>query len=167
MALGLAVGAVVVGLDQITKRIAETSFSSSPITVIPDWLWFTFHENPGSAFSLFQNAGPFLGGVAFLAALVVVVTLRGPRPISEAVAFGLILGGALGNLTDRVVRGENFLDGRVIDWIQVPNFPVFNIADSSITVAVAVLLVTAWRHPKKDILEDSVDVPGEVVSPGE
>jgi signal peptidase II len=57
----------------------------------------------------------------------------------------MIIGGALGNLIDRIARGEGFLDGKVIDWVQLPNFPTFNVADSSVSVAVAVLLIGSWR----------------------
>lgn len=62
------------------------------------------------------------------------------RPRAEVIAFGMVIGGALGNLTDRIIRGDGFLDGRVIDWIQLPYWPTFNIADSAVSIAVVVLL---------------------------
>jgi signal peptidase II len=61
------------------------------------------------------------------------------------VAFSLIIGGAVGNLVDRIFRGPALLDGKVIDWINLWWIPTFNIADMSITIAVALLLVQTWR----------------------
>jgi signal peptidase II len=61
------------------------------------------------------------------------------------VAFGLIIGGALGNLIDRIARGPGILDGKVIDWIDLRPIPTFNVADSAITVAVAILIIGSWK----------------------
>lgn len=146
--LGLAalVAATTVALDLVTKRLAAIQFSDEPLTVIPGLLWFNYVENPGAAFSMLQNAGPFLAVAATVAVVVLFVSLRRPRPLIEVVSFGLVAGGAMGNLVDRVVRADGFLDGHVIDWIQLPNFPLFNIADSAVTVGVALLFVAAWLH---------------------
>lgn len=135
----------VVAADLLTKRWAAISFADDPTSVIPGVLQFTFTENPGASFSLFRGGGPFLGVAAIVAVAVVIGAVWNPRPTVEIVAFGLIAGGAIGNLVDRVARGGGLLDGKVIDWIQFPNFPVFNLADSSITVAVALLLIVSWR----------------------
>lgn len=140
--------AVVVGLDHFTKRWAATEFADGPHVIIPGVLSFRFTENPGAAFSLFENAGPFLGIAAVVAVGLVGVALARKRPGYEVVGFGLIIGGALGNLIDRIARGPGFLDGRVIDWVQLPNFPTFNVADSAISLAVVTLLVGSWRSPK-------------------
>jgi signal peptidase II len=129
----------------LTKRWAATSFRDGPQTIIPGVLTFRFTENPGAAFSMFQNAGPFLGVAAVIAVGFIGASLARPRPTHEVVAFGMIIGGALGNFIDRIARGEGFLDGKVIDWVQLPNFPTFNVADSSVSVAVAVLLIGSWR----------------------
>jgi signal peptidase II len=143
--LAYAIAGLIVGADMLTKRWAASTFRDSPQTVIPGILTFRFTENPGAAFSLFQNAGPFLGVAAVIAVGVIGASLARPRPTYEVVAFGMIIGGALGNLIDRIARGEGFLDGRVIDWVQLPNFPTFNVADSSVSVAVVVLLIGSWR----------------------
>ena len=134
-----------VALDMLTKRWAAIAFRDEPQVVVPGILNFRFTENPGAAFSLFQNAGPFLGLAAVVAVGFIGAALAKPRPHYEVVGFGMIIGGALGNLIDRIARGEGFLDGQVIDWVQLPNFPTFNVADSSISVAVAVLLIGSWR----------------------
>lgn len=145
---GLAVGtaAVVVAADQITKRWASDSFEEERLEVVPDLLWFTFVENPGSAFSMFQDAGVWLGLAAAGAVGVVGWALRTPRPGLEVMGLGLVMGGAVGNLVDRATRGEGLLDGKVVDWIQVPNFPVFNLADTALTIGVGLVLLSALRQ---------------------
>jgi signal peptidase II len=139
------IAAGVVTLDQLTKRWAAAEFADAPLVLIPGWLSLRFTENPGAAFSLFQNAGPFLGLAAVVAVGLVGAALARSRPGYEVAAFGLIIGGALGNLIDRLTRGPGVLDGRVIDWVQLPNFPTFNVADSAITMAVVTLLIGSWR----------------------
>jgi len=62
------------------------------------------------------------------------------------IAMGLLLGGVLGNLTDRIFRQPGFLSGYVIDWIEIPHWPVFNLADSAITVAAVLALVLSLRN---------------------
>jgi signal peptidase II len=74
---------------------------------------------------------------------VIAYALTRPRPRFEVIAFGLVIGGALGNLTDRILRGSGFLDGRVIDWIQLPYWPTFNVADSAVSIAIVTLLLGA------------------------
>ncbi|MFV1963109.1 MAG: signal peptidase II [Acidimicrobiia bacterium] len=143
IALGIALAAVLT--DLVTKRYASINFVDSPVEVIPGFLTFTYTENPGGAFSLFQNAGPFLGVAAIGVSIFVLWTIRTSRPLLEVVALGLVLGGAAGNLMDRVFRGEGFLDGRVIDWISMWWIPTFNVADASVFVAVVLLLIYTWR----------------------
>jgi signal peptidase II len=142
-AYGLA--AVVVALDQLTKRWAASTFASGPRGIIGDFLVFRFVENSGAAFSLLPDAGRFLGVAAVVAVGFISYALAKARPVHERVAFGLVLGGALGNLTDRIFRGPGFLDGPVIDWIQIPYWPTFNIADSAVSIAIAILLLGALR----------------------
>ncbi|TDI50142.1 MAG: signal peptidase II [Acidobacteria bacterium] len=141
--LGIALAVVVA--DLVTKRYASAHFADSPVEVIPGFLTFTFTENPGAAFSLFQNAGPFMGVAAIVVSVFVLWSIRTERPFLEVAALGLVLGGANGNLIDRVFRGEGFLDGKVIDWISMWWIPTFNISDASVTIAVGLLLIHAWR----------------------
>jgi len=127
------------------KRWASISLTGEPLVIIPGFLELSYTENPGAAFSLFQNAGPFLGLAAIAVSIGILWSLRRDRPILETIAFGLIVGGAVGNLVDRVFRGSGFLDGHVIDWINLWWIPTFNVADMSITIAVGLLLIHAWR----------------------
>lgn len=142
-ALGVAVG--VIAADLLTKRYASLNFTGDPVEVIPGFLTFTYTENPGAAFSFFPDGGQVIGVIAIAIAAFVVGSLRAPRPPFEVVVLGLVLGGALGNVADRVFRGDGFLDGRVIDWVDLWWIPTFNIADASVTIAVALLLIYAWR----------------------
>ncbi|MGF1664643.1 MAG: signal peptidase II [Acidimicrobiia bacterium] len=151
--LAVPVAIAVIAADLWTKRIAAASFADGPLTVIPGVLAFTFGENPGASFSMFQDGGSYLALAAVVAVVVVLVALRQPRPTAEVVAFGLIMGGAVGNLTDRIFRADGFLDGHVIDWIQFPNFPIFNLADSAITISVVLLFIVAWVQSRSEKVE--------------
>ena len=142
IAVGLAVSVVTV--DLLTKRWASIELVDDPIEVIPGFLSLTYVENPGAAFSLLPGAGPLVGLAAIAVAIGVLWSLRKERPTLEVAAFGLIVGGAIGNLVDRIFRGDGFLDGKVIDWIDLWWIPTFNIADMAITIAVGLLLVQAW-----------------------
>ncbi|HUO46410.1 MAG TPA: signal peptidase II [Acidimicrobiia bacterium] len=143
----LIAGAVVL-LDLVTKRWASVEFPSEARPLIPGILILRFVENPGAAFGLLQNAGPFLGVAAVVAVGFVSAALARPRPAHEIVAFGLIIGGALGNLLDRIFRGPGFLDGKVIDWIELRPIPTFNLADSAITLAVVILILGSWKRER-------------------
>jgi signal peptidase II len=140
------IAGTVVAADLFTKRLAAIRFADERLEVIPGFLEFTYHENPGAAFSLFQSGGPFLAVAAVVIVSVLLFSLRSERPTVEVVAYGFVMGGALGNLADRVLRGEGLLDGKVIDWISLWFIPTFNIADASITVAVTLLVIGAWIH---------------------
>lgn len=132
-----AAGAVYV-LDRVTKLWAERTLPGDPIDVIPGVLSLRFATNPGGAFSLGQDIPWFFVGASVVVSLLIVVTaFRHTNPVT-AVALGLVLGGALGNLTDRYARGEDFT-GHVVDFIDLQVWPVFNVADSAIVVG-AVLL---------------------------
>lgn len=143
--LAYTLAAVILVLDQVTKRWAEASFADGPERILGDFLIFRFGENSGAAFSLFRDGGRFFGIAAAVATAVIAYALTKRRPRFEVVAFGMVIGGALGNLTDRILRGPGFLDGRVIDWIQVPYWPTFNIADSAVSIAIVTLLIGSIR----------------------
>jgi signal peptidase II len=136
---------LVIVLDIVTKRYAATHFSMGDVVVIPGFLSFTYTENPGAAFSMFQGAGPFFGVAAIVVTIFVLWALRKPRPALEMVGLALVIGGAVGNLIDRIARGSGFLDGKVVDWVNLWRIPTFNVADSAVTIAVCLLLINSWR----------------------
>jgi signal peptidase II len=142
------VTAPVLAGDQLSKLYVGSHFQLyQTFPVVPGWLDLTYTLNPGAAFSLFATmpAGfreAFFTALSLVAIVVLVVLLaRRSTPASSGVAFALILGGTIGNLIDRLARG------RVVDFIyfhhRAFSYPVFNVADSAITVGVAILLLVA------------------------
>lgn len=138
--------ALVYVLDRLTKVLVERGLRGRPpVELVPGVLELRFTTNPGGAFGLF-------GGAAWLFVLasvvvMVAVVLSSFRLTSRlsAVSLGLVLGGALGNLTDRIIRGPGF-SGEVVDFIDLQVWPVFNLADSAIVVGAALLLVSTFRR---------------------
>ncbi len=100
----------VVTLDLLTKRYAAQNFVGNPQVIIDGFLALTYVENPGAAFSLFRGAGPYLGVAAIAVSGFVLGLLRSARPRIELIALSLVLGGALGNLADRVLVPRETLD---------------------------------------------------------
>lgn len=142
--IAVAVAATSVVLDLLTKRWASSTFTAQPEEVLGSFLRFRYVENTGAAFSMFQGAGSLFGVAAVAAIGVVLWLLRQARSGWEVAGFGLVIGGAAGNLVDRVARGPGLFDGPVIDWIDLWFIPTFNVADASISVAVALLLLGSW-----------------------
>jgi signal peptidase II len=141
-----AAAVLVYALDRVSKVLVEHRLAHhAPLDVIPGVLRFTYTTNPGGAFGLFGNA-PYL----FLAATLVVcgaivVASFNANSLPLAIGLGLVLGGAVGNLTDRIVRGTG-LSGRVVDFIDFRVWPVFNVADSAIVIGAALILVSGLRR---------------------
>ena len=148
IALAVALAAFVVALDQWTKRWASDFLAyHAPIDVIGEVVRFTYTRNPGIAFGLGAGSRfPFwLFSVAAVFAIAFLF-LRHPAPSAlRRVALSLILGGALGNLIDRVRFGE------VVDFIEIGwgrwHWPVFNVADSAVTIGVVLFALTWSRAP--------------------
>jgi signal peptidase II len=134
------VGAVLV-LDQATKAWAVAALPGSPVTLIGGTLELAVARNTGSAFSLFQTLTPLLAVVAVAIALVLVRVVRRTNERTVVVALALVLGGALGNLSDRLFRSPGWLRGAVVDFIHLRDWPTFNVADSAITIGAVLLVV--------------------------
>ena len=132
--------------DFATKQWAISTFDFQPRKVLGDFLSFTLVRNPGAAFS-FATGFSILFALLALA-VVIAVTYYAKRITSTGwqVTAGLLLGGVLGNLTDRILREPGFLSGHVIDWIQIPNWPVFNMADVAIVTAAAISFTLTLRN---------------------
>ena len=140
----LLIAAAVVAADQVTKSLMVAWLDGGSQELIGDFLRFRITRNPGASFSLFPSGGQAIAVVAMVIAVVVVAALpRVALPI-ERVALALVMGGAVGNLLDRIFRGEGVLDGAVVDFIDFSFFPAFNVADSSITIGVALLLFAGF-----------------------
>jgi len=141
MAVAVAVVAIVVLVDQLTKWWAVDRLASGPVHVV--WrLDLALSFNSGSAFSLFQGATIFIVVVAVaLVAVLLALVWRAPS-LGRAAVLGLILGGALGNLSDRLFRGDH---GAVVDFVEFHFWPTFNVADACITVGCILLAVSLLR----------------------
>lgn len=137
----ITVAVVVWLIDQGSKWLAVNRLQdAAPVQVLGDWLVLTFLRNPGAAFSLGSGTTVLFTVVAVLVVVVILRTARRLRSIWWAIALGGLLGGALGNLTDRLFREPGFPAGHVVDFISVKYFAVFNAADMAI-VGSAILMV--------------------------
>ena len=138
VALMAAVAAAVVAVDQLTKTWALHHLADGPIHI---WwrLRLVLAFNSGAAFSVGRGLAPFLvaGGVVLLVVLLFIGRSMANRP--QAVALGLVLGGALGNLTDRLVRHNH---RSVIDFIDLRPWPTFNVADTAVVCGAILLVLT-------------------------
>ncbi len=143
--VALVPAALVVVVDQVTKIWAVAALEDGPTTVVGD-IQFRLSRNSGSAFSLFQGATVFLALLAAVMAVVLVRLLRSTQSRWTALAFSLVLGGAVGNLCDRIFRQPGFLRGHVVDFIRFPHWPSFNVADSAITVGAVLVVLLGWRR---------------------
>jgi signal peptidase II len=135
------VAAVVVLVDQLTKTWAVSRLSQGPVHVVGS-LDLELQRNTGSAFSLFQGDAAILVIIAVILIGVLLAMAGRAQTSGRAVILGLILGGALGNLADRLFRGGN---GAVIDFIAFHVWPTFNVADSCIVVGCVLLVVSLLR----------------------
>ncbi|MEY2402508.1 MAG: signal peptidase [Acidimicrobiaceae bacterium] len=141
-----AVAVAVIAIDQLTKTWAVHTLATRDI----DLLWtLRLHlaQNRGAAFSLAFGSG---GVIAILAIVVVIVLIAVGRSLDTragVLSLGLVLGGALGNLADRLFRdGSGFLGGAVIDFIDFQWWPVFNVADMAVTIGGVLLVLTAAKE---------------------
>ena len=139
----LAIASAVVVFDQFTKQLALSYLAGQgSVQVVGDLLRFRLAFNDGAAFSI--GSGYTWVLTIFATAAVLALLWFGPRAktLTWVVIAGMILGGATGNLIDRLLREPSFANGRVVDFIQIPfNFPIFNIADIFLTVGVSLLLL--------------------------
>jgi signal peptidase II len=143
LATAIVLGVVV--LDQLSKLWAVHDLADGPITVIGDDIGFALTRNTGSAFSLFQAFTPLLAIVAIGVAVLLVRAVRRTRDPLMVIGLSLVLGGALGNLVDRLFRSPGFLKGAVVDFVHVGSFPTFNVADSAITIGAVIIVIWAVR----------------------
>ena len=136
----------VVVLDQLAKwwAVAHLEFQSE-IRLLGDYVKLSFARNPGAAFS-FATGATFV--FTLLAIGVAVVIVRTSRTLTNpwwAASLGALLGGAVGNLLDRLFRSPGIGQGHVVDFIRLPHYPLFNIADSAIVGSAIVMVIMSLR----------------------
>jgi signal peptidase II len=142
----IAVGAAVAAFDQLTKHLLVSKSGpdriGSRVEVVGSWLALEYTENRGAAFGLLSGLAPVLAAasIAILAGLLLHYMRQERPPLWHTLAIGAVVGGAVGNLVDRVRLGY------VIDFLSVGAWPNFNVADSAITVGV-LILIWGWARP--------------------
>jgi signal peptidase II len=158
LALVLGVAAAVVLADLVTKIIVVARLENhEPIELLGGFLTLDVTRNSGAAFSIGTG---YTFVFPIIAIVVMVVVVRQARKLTStawAITLGALLGGALGNVVCRVFREPGVLRGHVVDWIELPHYPVFNLADSAITLAgISIVVLTVMgigfdgkRHSSK------------------
>jgi signal peptidase II len=145
------VAVFVVVLDQLTKHWVVATIQprmesgEGPFVLLGGLVKLTYTQNTGAAFSMGTG---YTWVFSIVAVVVAVVILRSSRRLGStgwAVALGGLLGGLLGNLIDRITRPPSPGLGYVVDWIQLPNFAVFNVADMCIVGSAALMVLLALR----------------------
>ena len=146
----------VFAFDNLSKFLASHYLGLNPHHILGSFLQLHLTFNTGAAFSLGSNWGPVLGITSL--GISILIMFYGSKVLKRGLAtsLGLILGGALGNVADRLLRSPEgirpdslpnggFFHGAVVDWIQLPHWPIFNIADSCVTIGILWLIVIALR----------------------
>ena len=135
--------ALVVICDQVTKHWALNALNNGRTIDIFWTLRFNLVFNSGMAFSKGQGLGRFIGLLAIGVAVWLWLSLRKVSTTIGVVGTAMLIGGAIGNVIDRLFRGDAWLGGSVVDFIDLQWFPVFNVADSSVTIGALLLIYSS------------------------
>ena len=146
-AIFVVLAAVVV--DQLTKHWAVSHLNDGHVDHVIWTLQWNLSFNGGMAFGQGQGFGPFIAVIATIVVVVLLLSLRQQGTTRSHVPIGLIVGGALGNIIDRLFRGEGFLHGKVIDFIDFQWFPIFNVADMCVNTGGALLILSYLFEKQK------------------
>lgn len=145
-ALVFKIALVVVLLDQISKILAVAFLENKPvIKLIGEYLQFSFTRNPGAAFSMGTSATLIFTIFSTAVSIYIISKAKLIDHKIWAITAGGFLGGALGNLIDRIFRAPDIFRGHVVDFIMFPNFPLFNLADSAVTTSAVVAVLLSIR----------------------
>ena len=146
------VAAIVVAADAISKQLVLDRLPGHPpVRLLHGLITLDLTFNAGAAFGVGTSYTAVIALIVCGVIVYIIRTARRLRSLAWTIALGLLLGGALGNLGDRVLRGPGPLRGEVVDWINLPRFPwTFNLADASITCAAVLIAVLALRGVRID-----------------
>jgi signal peptidase II len=145
------VGLVILFLDQLTKALALAHLTpGEPVNVVGSLLKFNLIRNSGAAFSLGAGYTPYISAIQIIVAIGVIYLSRKLGSAGWAVAFGLLFGGAVGNILDRIFRDPSPFHGHVVDFLQTPHWAIFNVADMAVTSAAVLLVIQTLRGIKLD-----------------
>ncbi|MBS2937618.1 signal peptidase II [Nocardioides sp. J2M5] len=151
----VAVAVLAYALDLGTKQWALAALADGDVPLLGDWFTLHLTFNPGAAFSTGTDFTIVFTCLAIVAVVVVLWLSRRLASTGWALALGLLLGGVGGNLTDRLVRDPEPLHGHVVDFLMLPNWPVFNIADVCINVAAGLIILQTFRGIALDGTRDA------------
>ncbi|HEU5159711.1 MAG TPA: signal peptidase II [Streptosporangiaceae bacterium] len=147
----LAVAAAALTLDIVSKIAVVSELEHrEPIRLLGGLLTLTVSRNSGAAFSIGTGMTIVFTVIAVGVIIAILRTARRLRSLPWAISLGLLLGGATGNLVDRIGRSPAPLQGHVVDWIELPHWPVFNLADSAIVCGGALAVLLAARGLQLD-----------------
>jgi signal peptidase II len=148
----IAVAAIVLVADVVSKTLVlEKLPGRPPVQLLGGLITLKLTFNAGAAFGVGPSYTVVIALIAAGVVFFIIRTARRLRSIAWSVALGLLLGGAVGNLSDRLFRAPGLLRGRVVDWINLPHFPwTFNIADASIVCAAALIALLAFTGKHLD-----------------
>ena len=145
----IALALVVVTLDQWSKHWALNALGNGRTQQVIWTLQWNLTFNSGMAFSRAQGVGPYIGVIALVVIVVMLLSLRRGGGLVSTIAVGLVVGGAIGNIADRLFRGRAWLHGSVIDFIDFRWWPIFNVADMGVTIGGALLVLSALFQSRK------------------
>ena len=144
--MSLLVAGVIAVLDQLSKAWALRDLADGHIIHLIWTLQFNLTYNRGMAFSRGTGLGPVIGVIALVVVVMLLLSLRRADNSLTRLATGLIIGGAVGNILDRLFRGSGWMRGAVIDFIDFQWWPVFNIADMAIMIGAATMIVAMLKY---------------------
>jgi signal peptidase II len=151
--VAIALGVVVV--DQLTKHWAVTYLGNERVIDLVWTLRFNLAFNNGMAFGQGRGLGPVIGIVATLVIVFLLISLRNEASRLSTIGMGLLIGGAAGNLIDRLLRGDAWLNGAVVDFIDLQWFPIFNVADMAVNVGALLLIIGSIQSSRSRPAEAS------------
>lgn len=158
----LAIALVVVAVDQVTKHWAVTSLGENRTIDVVWTLRFNLAFNSGMAFSRGKGLGPLIAVVATVVIVYLLVSLRTEASRMSTLGMGLLIGGAAGNLGDRLFRGDGWLQGSVVDFIDLQWFPIFNVADMAINVGAGLLILNSILSARAQRHDVDLHAPDDV-----
>lgn len=144
-----------IAIDSGSKALALKTLGGQPRRILGSFLELQLTRNPGAAFNLAEGATVFLSLLSFIAIGLLAHFSRSITSRVWGVALGFLLGGISGNLLDRLFRPPYLLHGEVIDWLRLPHWPIFNLADTSIVISaitIAILLLNDVKPRSQDDL---------------
>lgn len=144
----LLIATIVISVDSGSKAIALKSLAAGPKEIIGSFLQLELARNSGAAFGLAQGATIALSLLSFLAIGAIAIFSRSITSKAWGIALGLLLGGICGNLLDRLFRPPYLLHGEVTDWIRLPRWPIFNLADTSIVISAITIAILLLNNVK-------------------